>query len=687
MRRAMKGTNFFLSTTIILFSLCFLVNCQNKSIPSRNLQQTNAATSIIALQSADDVIVVDCLLPGQVRKLGRMTYLSARRPVKTTQLDCEIRGGEYVAFDRSDLSTALSVWLPMAKKGDEVAQTYVGEIYQRGMGTPPDFALASEWFQKAARQGFTRAQISLGNLYEHGLGVPKDPAKALALYRQASGLKDVLNMDAGTLSPEERQELERLRDETRRQKQQTEKLRHKLDQTLQELEKNRREFNEQAGKITSEWQVLQVAKTELEQRKESSQTDSSELQILATKLKQREIELEKRQQDIAHLQKKIAGKETEIDNFRQDTDRFQKRLADLPPPSIEIYDPKPVGTRGAIPLLAMVRPGLLKRQIIGRVWAPVGLSDLRINTKTESWDSSGRFKTWVPLSRHENTDIHIVAVDANGKESQISFQLKAGSASSSSTAEKIRASFDFGKFYALVIGNNDYHNLPKLKTAANDARAVAALLEKQYGFQVTLKENQNRKQIFLSIEEFHRNLTEKDNFLLYYAGHGELDTKNNRGYWMSIDATKDSTVEWIRTDQITDKLNLMSPLRTLVIADTCYSGIMTRSALTLLESGTSIEKRYELIKKLAQKKARVVLSSGGLKPVLDSGIGNHSVYAGSLIKILETNRDILRARELHDEVTKEVAYISERLGLEQIPQYGGLIRSGHEMGDFIFVSQ
>lgn len=38
----------------------------------------------------------------------------------------------------------------------------------------------------------------------------------------------------------------------------------------------------------------------------------------------------------------------------------------------------------------------------------------------------------------------------------------------------------FGNYYALVIGNNNYAQLPKLKTAVGDARAVAALLKDAY---------------------------------------------------------------------------------------------------------------------------------------------------------------------------------------------------------------
>jgi hypothetical protein len=35
---------------------------------------------------------------------------------------------------------------------------------------------------------------------------------------------------------------------------------------------------------------------------------------------------------------------------------------------------------------------------------------------------------------------------------------------------------DFGNYYALVIGNNDYQSLPKLRSAVNDARRISELL-------------------------------------------------------------------------------------------------------------------------------------------------------------------------------------------------------------------
>lgn len=137
-------------------------------------------------------MVVDCLLPGQIRQLGgQTTYVTARRAVKTAARDCEIRGGEYVAFDRANYATALKVWLPLAEQGDQSAQTYVGEIFEKGLGVQPDYAVAATWYRKAAERGYSRAALNLGNLYERGLGVPRDPAQALSWYRRAAGSKEV----------------------------------------------------------------------------------------------------------------------------------------------------------------------------------------------------------------------------------------------------------------------------------------------------------------------------------------------------------------------------------------------------------------------------------------------------------------------------------------------------------------
>jgi hypothetical protein len=193
--------------------------------------------------SPDDYLVVDCLLPGKVRQLGRRTtYLGARRPIRTTALDCRIRGGEYTAYDRADYRTALAVWQAAADAGDAEAQYYVGSIHEKGLGTAPDPARAAEWYRRAAEQGYAAAQVAYGYLCERGLGVAQDTAAALNWYRRAAGLPEsVAVVPAAELEEQARlaAEHERLAAEVAALARESADLRSRLDEA--EAQKRRAE--------------------------------------------------------------------------------------------------------------------------------------------------------------------------------------------------------------------------------------------------------------------------------------------------------------------------------------------------------------------------------------------------------------------------------------------------------------
>ena len=123
----------------------------------------------------------------------------------------------------------------------------------------------------------------------------------------------------------------------------------------------------------------------------------------------------------------------------------------------------------------------------------------------------------------------------------------------------------------------------------------------------------------------------------------------------------------------------------IIIADTCYSGIMTRSVIAATKSGMTDEARFKWYTKIASERCRTVLSSGGLKPVLDAGIGENSIFAKALIDALNDNSTILAASELHRLIRSRVTSSSKQLGLEQVPQYAANLHAGHKAGDFLFV--
>ncbi len=75
------------------------------------------------------------------------------------------------------------------------------------------------------------------------------------------------------------------------------------------------------------------------------------------------------------------------------------------------------------------------------------------------------------------------------------------------------------KRVALVMGNDEYQELPRLKKAVNDARAVADTLS-AIGFQVFKGENLDRRQTNRLVANFEVALQPGDQAFVFYAGHG-----------------------------------------------------------------------------------------------------------------------------------------------------------------------
>jgi len=239
----------------------------------------------------------------------------------------------------------------------------------------------------------------------------------------------------------------------------------------------------------------------------------------------------------------------------------------------------------------------------------------------------------------------------------------------------------FGRYHALIIGNNAYTNLSPLKTAVNDATAIADLLRTTYGFTVTLLTNATREDIITALDQLRASLTEQDNLLIYYAGHGVRDTSEERGYWLPVNAQQGSRIQWVANTTITDALKAMEAKHILVVADSCYSGTLTRG-IDVVRPSSGVE-RDTYLARIVQKRSRTVLTSGGLEPVADSGGGGeHSVFAKAFLTALQENRDVLDGQQLFHLIRRPVILNAPT---EQTPEYTDMRYAGHEGGDFLFV--
>ena len=89
----------------------------------------------------------------------------------------------WAAFTRGDYATALSLWRPLAARGNANAQGFLGLMYGNGQGVPQDYKEAARWYGLAAAQGDANAQFNLGLLYYGGRGVVQDYKEAVKWFR------------------------------------------------------------------------------------------------------------------------------------------------------------------------------------------------------------------------------------------------------------------------------------------------------------------------------------------------------------------------------------------------------------------------------------------------------------------------------------------------------------------------
>ena len=426
-----------------------------RGLDARRVDPGSRGRAAAAAQSMQrqDLEIVDCLLPPQVRQVGGRTFSTPRRPTRTTETECRVRGGEWVSYDRAKLETALGIWQAAAESGDAEAQTVVGEIYEKGLGTAPDYARAASWYRKAADQGHARAQFNLGTLYEQGLGVEKDALQALNLYRSAGGLEGDVGYE--------------------------EAYRRELEQQRAELEKAIEERDHQID-------ALEQQIEELERKLEAQGSASAE------------------------LTGQIASLNALLAQLRREREGSQTRLTSLPP------------------------------------------SRTREPSAGRTPDTS--------------------AAPADG-----------------ATPRQL-AGLGLGRYYALVIGNQNYRRIEPLVTPINDARRAAQVLKDDYGFAVTVVDDADDVAMLRALNDLNGILKPEDNLLIYYAGHGTRLRSGDRetGYWLPVNADPPPTdTFWVATEQVTGHLARLPARRVLVVADSCYAGLLSDDPSFLMRQDAS----------------------------------------------------------------------------------------------------
>ncbi|WP_427913446.1 caspase family protein [Ramlibacter sp. MMS24-I3-19] len=236
-----------------------------------------------------------------------------------------------------------------------------------------------------------------------------------------------------------------------------------------------------------------------------------------------------------------------------------------------------------------------------------------------------------------------------------------------------------GARIALVIGNGAYRTAP-LRNPPGDASAIASTL-RGLGYDVALRQNTKLGDLIESLREFSLRAPKAAVRVLFYAGHG-VQAKG-RNYLVPIDADPKSEDDIPRQSadvgEFVDRLSAIPNGTNIVVLDACRVNPFAGGVI-VGPDGRRLKFRGATPGGLATVDAPVgtlvAFSTAPNGVALDSGGGEHSVYARHLLENLPTPG--LPIEQLFKRVRIAVA---EDTGRVQVPWESSSLTS-----DFCFKS-
>ncbi len=226
------------------------------------------------------------------------------------------------------------------------------------------------------------------------------------------------------------------------------------------------------------------------------------------------------------------------------------------------------------------------------------------------------------------------------------------------------------KRVALVIGNNDYRNVPKLQKAVNDARTMGDTL-RQLGFTVMVAENQTRQAFSESLLAFDKALEPGDTAFFFYAGHGFEIAGQNFLLPTDVPAAGEGQEELVRdasvlADRVIERLQNKGVRTAILVFDACRNNPFERSGTRALAGGGGLAPMTQLPEGVFS-----VFSAGPRQTALDRLSNNddnpNSVFTRTFSKeLLQPGENMVQVAQHTRRLVSEMA---ETVNHKQIPVY------------------
>jgi hypothetical protein len=226
------------------------------------------------------------------------------------------------------------------------------------------------------------------------------------------------------------------------------------------------------------------------------------------------------------------------------------------------------------------------------------------------------------------------------------------------------------KRVALVIGNNDYRNVPKLQKAVNDARTMGDTL-KQLGFTVMVAENQTRQAFSQSLLAFDKAVEKGDTAFFFYAGHGFEIAGQNFLLPTDVPAATEGQEELVRdasvlADRIIERLQNKGARTAILVFDACRNNPFERKGTRAVAGGGGLAPMTQLPEGVFS-----IFAAGPRQTALDRLSNNddnpNSVFTRTFAKELtQPGANLVQVAQRTRRVVSELA---ETVRHKQIPVY------------------
>lgn len=253
----------------------------------------------------------------------------------------------------------------------------------------------------------------------------------------------------------------------------------------------------------------------------------------------------------------------------------------------------------------------------------------------------------------------------------------------------LNANIIYDNSWALVVGVNDYDNVPDLHYAVEDALAIKNLLINDLGFprsnvRYLIDKEATQSNINKELQKLLKSAGPNDRVVFYFAGHGETEKlgleQGDAGFLMPSDADAENLFfSAIPMEDLKSISKFSKAKHMLFLVDACYSGLAAVNTRGLSTNTPNY------IDKITEENSRQIITAGQKdEKVLEKDEWEHSAFTKNLISGLKdkkanaNNDDYITGSELGLYLQEKVSIDTENF---QTPQFKRL--TTHE-GEIIF---